>query len=409
MGVHKGCFDGHTAECIAGMFLKKACPKKRVIFLQFAHGEPLPPDELIAGKNFLLCDFAFKRKQTEHLLAVTKNLLVLDHHKTAQKELETVPDENKVFDMSRSGAMITWSYFFPDVPPPLFVKYVQDRDIWTYEMPHTDQFVAWLSTVPMRSQSYTNYLKDDDLTEARISEKGGPMHELNRHYINMGIRSVGFSLIQIGSDMFMVAGLNCANIGLKSDMGNRLMIEYPYVDCASVSHHDMKSGKNRYSLRSTKTAYDCSKIAEFYGGGGHRNASGASSIGPLTIVPSPSSVIIPNAYSLIESCYCSGFEINGKTYNVIYLNHASHKPELLKYLTRSRTGDSDVDVGSYLVNKRVDIFAIFHIKTHTYFEVQLGAHLTASQLKQIEEYFEMPSKDRRMSFHYDNCATDRLI
>lgn len=51
--------------------------------------------------------------------------------------------------MTHSGAMLTWFYFFPEIEPPLLIKYIEDRDIWTKALPNTDDFSSWFYTLPL--------------------------------------------------------------------------------------------------------------------------------------------------------------------------------------------------------------------------------------------------------------------
>ena len=72
---------------------------------------------------------------------------VLDHHKTAEEELRGLPYAK--FDMNKSGAMLAWEHFFPNGKPPRLVEYVQDRDLWKYELPVSREIAAVLRSFPM--------------------------------------------------------------------------------------------------------------------------------------------------------------------------------------------------------------------------------------------------------------------
>jgi hypothetical protein len=47
------------------------------------------------GKNVLVCDLSFRKEHIPSLLAVVNKLLILDHHKSAEKDLQDLPDVYK--------------------------------------------------------------------------------------------------------------------------------------------------------------------------------------------------------------------------------------------------------------------------------------------------------------------------
>jgi hypothetical protein len=50
--------------------------------------------------------------------------------------------------MNKSGATLAWAYFHPHEPVPLFVAYVEDRDLWRKALPGSDDFFAVYSILP---------------------------------------------------------------------------------------------------------------------------------------------------------------------------------------------------------------------------------------------------------------------
>lgn len=74
------------------------------------------------------------------LCANAKQLVILDHHKTNQEYISTLPKiDNLVvhFDLNRSGAQIAWDYFNPGVSRPWFIDYIGDRDLWAWKLPNS--------------------------------------------------------------------------------------------------------------------------------------------------------------------------------------------------------------------------------------------------------------------------------
>lgn len=74
------------------------------------------------------------------LCAIAKQVVIMDHHKTNQEYIDTLPKlDNLVvhFDLERSGAQIAWDYFNPGFSHPWFIDYIGDRDLWTWKLPNS--------------------------------------------------------------------------------------------------------------------------------------------------------------------------------------------------------------------------------------------------------------------------------
>ena len=64
------------------------------------------------GSEVYILDFSYPRQVMESLLSQHVKVIALDHHKTAQEALLGL--RGALFDMNRSGAMISWEYFHPE-------------------------------------------------------------------------------------------------------------------------------------------------------------------------------------------------------------------------------------------------------------------------------------------------------
>ena len=135
---HDPCADGTGAACIAWKYLSTKFPKRTVTYCPRAYNKQKQPD--VSGKNVLLCDITFDKAIMKNMMARANKLLILDHHKTAEIDLLDIPNNNKIFDMNRSGAMLAWDFFHPGVKPPLLVEYIQDRDNWTKKLPYINEY-----------------------------------------------------------------------------------------------------------------------------------------------------------------------------------------------------------------------------------------------------------------------------
>lgn len=126
---HGSCMDGLGAAWALSLFLPAHAE-----FVEGHYGNP-PAD--VEGKIVIMTDFSYKRAVLEDLAHKAKRLIVLDHHDSAEKDLEGLP--YAYFDQTRSGARLAWDYVSQMRDMPIFLvppvlAYIEDRDIWKWEM-----------------------------------------------------------------------------------------------------------------------------------------------------------------------------------------------------------------------------------------------------------------------------------
>ena len=90
----------------------------------------------------------------KRLIAEHPYLRLFDHHQTALQNLAGLP--GCVLDMERSGAMITWQTLTQEqagaspeqADAPDFIRYVQDRDLWCWQLPDSGIINAYIASMP---------------------------------------------------------------------------------------------------------------------------------------------------------------------------------------------------------------------------------------------------------------------
>ena len=142
---HANCNDGFGAAYAAWKLLGN-----RAEYIPCSHGTP-PPD--VKGKKVVCLDFSYNKKITKKLIKRADAFLIIDHHKSAMVELHDVP--NTRFDMTKSGAMLAWEFFHPGKEAPKFIQYIQDRDLWVWELPYSKEFSAAFDMVPWNFEEYS--------------------------------------------------------------------------------------------------------------------------------------------------------------------------------------------------------------------------------------------------------------
>lgn len=251
---HGNCADGFT-----GAWVVKAAHGHSVEFHAGVYQTP-PPD--VTGKDVILVDFSYKRPVMEQIVRQANSVLVLDHHKTAQADLDGLPDAEVVFDMDRAGARIAWDYYFPNRPPPPVLLHVEDRDLWRFALPKTREIQANIFSYPYTFEIWDRLMAADP---AVLAVEGEAIER--KHFKDIAeLVGVMQRPLRIGGYIVPAASLPYT---LTSDAGHRMAQGQPFAAC----YWDTPQGRV-FSLRSTDEGIDVSEIAKQYGGGGHRNASG---------------------------------------------------------------------------------------------------------------------------------------
>jgi oligoribonuclease NrnB/cAMP/cGMP phosphodiesterase (DHH superfamily) len=248
---HANCMDGFCAAWL----LHKLHPNAEFIPMNYGQS---PPD--VSGKNVIIADFSFKRPILLEMKEKAQSLLVLDHHKTAQADLEGL--DFCVFDMNKSGARIVQDFY--QFSPTKLVDYTEDRDLWRWKLLQSKEVNASLASYPKDFAIWDNL--EDRLKENFIS------------IVQEGMAILRYQ-DQVAKDHYSKPVLvtirghqvHCVNATtLFSDIAGKLAEGMPF----GVAWFRRQDGKYQFSLRSRNEAVDVSEIAKSFGGGGHRNAAG---------------------------------------------------------------------------------------------------------------------------------------
>lgn len=283
---HGNCDDGFGAAWV----VRRALGAGNVKFYPGVYQKEPPNCE---GLDVLMVDFSYKRPVLDALFRQANSLLILDHHKTAQEDLADIKEpfggadwkrhlDNvyqdrregcsqpyALFDMNRSGAGIAWDFFFPEETRPVFINYLEDRDLWRKQLPKGDEF-----TIALRS-----YPQDFKLWDIIFEEMEGLFVEgvaIQRYY-RLRVEEMKRSAYP--------AHINDAACWISNA---------PYFAASEVAgelcdhdgaqfgacYFEASGGRYQYSLRSHGD-FDVSAIAKQFGGGGHKNAAGFSSDTPV--------------------------------------------------------------------------------------------------------------------------------
>ena len=257
---HGLCADGFTAAWVVWKFYGEG----NVDFHAATHGDP-PPE--LDGRDVYIVDFSYPRPIMEEMIRRARTLTVIDHHITAEQDLEGLIRNDDVvdgvFDMEKSGCLLTWEWFFKAKAPPPALLAVSDRDLWKFERPGTREIFLALTSYPYDFAIWDTMMDDDRLESLR---QEGVTHYRKQQKDIAEIIAVGSHLITIAGHT--VPACNVPPIWA-SDAGHIMAQGHPFAACFWIDGEEIA-----FSLRSTPDGLDVSGIAKQFGGGGHKHAAG---------------------------------------------------------------------------------------------------------------------------------------
>jgi oligoribonuclease NrnB/cAMP/cGMP phosphodiesterase (DHH superfamily) len=264
---HANCNDGLAAAAVLHSIHGDTAK-----YVPVQYSKPHP--DVGVDDDIVIVDFSYPRQELKALAQQVRSVTVLDHHKTAEAELDGImADEDApttlyvAFDQEHSGAAMAWNHYQPDNPVPLFVELIEDRDLWKFEHnPATNDLNAGLELTDRTPATWVGYLFNEPLVglvikegQVVIRQKQATRRNLlnNVHWIKIG----EYSVPAVNSPVEI------------SDLGHEMLAANPSASFAVV-YFDTAEDRI-FSLRSrSEQDVDVSAIAKRYGGGGHKNAAG---------------------------------------------------------------------------------------------------------------------------------------
>mgnify|MGYP003418911173 FL=1 len=224
--------------------------------------------EGLTDKEIYIVDYSYHKEQLEQLVAANKSVVVIDHHETSRDAITSFA--GNVFDITRSGAVLTWQYFHPNEQIPKLLLYIEDQDLWHNSMEHTREFGAALGeyTQDFETWQQLNINLEDRLHFNKFIEHGDI---ISRFEDSLVAKMLAFSEKAVfeGNHIYV---LNAERI-YRSILGHQLAERNAKEGGVGMAIIYYKyDGAVHCSLRSVE-GFDVRVIAEKYGGGGHTNAA----------------------------------------------------------------------------------------------------------------------------------------
>lgn len=265
--LHHNDADGYCSAAIVNLAYKDNIDDE-FRFKSMMYNDPLPKIEI--NELVIIVDFSLNELQWNELKSLTKNIIWIDHHKTAIENPKYPSELDGVRKDGIAACELTWTYFFKQRIPEI-VKLIADYDVWTFKYGDRTKAVNHgLYEYPgfdtPDSQFWNNLLsyKTDRLL-MEVIETG---NIIKRH-----IESSNAKLVKRNGSFINFEGLRfCVlNTPIKTSMVFDSIDPKSY-DALSV--FTFNGVQWEISFYSPHNEIDLTPIAIKYGGGGHKNACG---------------------------------------------------------------------------------------------------------------------------------------
>ncbi len=282
---HEYCSDGTASAWI----VKRHNPLAKLVNCKAGQNPNLLNEE-IQNKKIIFVDICPSVDYLTSIAQLANKIVILDHHISAYRNVENM--ENKpenvftVFDMNKAGCMITWDFFNNQLTVPWFISYIQDRDLWKWELPNSKNINTALFeekhiTFNGLTSLYEKYITTEQINYfmEQLNERGAQINQFRNQLIEKESKKAIHCTFQFNDKSFNV-WLYSGPEDLRSDIGNALMqINFKNglrPDFAVNWRYDLASNEFWLSMRGEEWSPDLSVICKEYNGGGHPKASGCS-------------------------------------------------------------------------------------------------------------------------------------
>lgn len=281
--------------CAAAIALKHArAHGVSCSFVPMDHGRPM--EWMAFDENWFkhdrdecwLLDFSFEPLVMAKLRSVVGNNLVwIDHHKTAIEAAGEFADLKGVRDIADAACLLTWHFCFPNDPAPDAVRFIADRDTWTFARGDQTRWACeilaheihdagpladvWKSLLMPRDGRHGSGTLGRDVLEI-----GRYMYEARIRLLRAMARKYGETCSTQFQNPASPGGLIWTfsiNHPPSGDLGQVIKDMGHAIAHVFVDQYRPGGGWVRKHTLYSDTV-DVSAIAAQYGGGGHRGAAG---------------------------------------------------------------------------------------------------------------------------------------
>ena len=307
--------DGYCAAAIAKNYLVNAFDiPTEYDFIPYTYGMELPIKEVNEGETVYILDLALDEKifkLIKYCVESKAKVVHIDHHVSSNEFINKMNDsDKKILDQIKtfyvnelSATMLTFAYdcfnddekadvygtdFYltedmsvlqvgngDDARPyhvPLIIRYVNDYDLFTFELPETEAFEAGFRSYKHREEpwhkDWSKLFQAERALIPTIIEDGRIVIENDKKRYE-SIMKHAFVVDHVGDKEITCLCVN-TDSGTSKVFGDKIN-DFPM---ACMYYYDGSINKWKYAFRSHDNGENVSAIAVSFGGGGHVHAAG---------------------------------------------------------------------------------------------------------------------------------------
>lgn len=266
--------DDMDGKCAAAIALHDA--NKRLVpceCIPMQYNRQYDFNRIDVGEQVVIVDFSFSREDFDKILARTANIVWIDHHKSSIEKYADIAD--KILGLrstEKAGCVLTWEFYHGSGNIPYIVERIGDYDTWQFKFRETRVLHLGLQTVETNpeNRNWEEWLDDCEsdwgVEVYSLIDDGAAVKKFLDIKHEEKIQSTGFYA------KFEGLRAVCINERTNSDMFDSVDPDTYDVMIPFV----FDGRKYSFSVYSKRPEVDCAKLAEKYGGGGHKGAAGFS-------------------------------------------------------------------------------------------------------------------------------------
>lgn len=233
----------------------------RARYIPYRHGDVPKTD--FSGADVYFIDLCYPLPELQLVKKANRRIVIIDHHKSNADKIAFA--DASLYKMEHSGSVLAWMYFHPKTVIPKLLTFIEDTDLGNWKLPHTKEAFAYIGAHPYNFKEWDRLARTFDhavlrkkaLAEGKLvlAREKGIVEELAADAEEVEFE--GYRCFAANSPMLVTA------------IGTELTRRKPPISIVWAK----RAGHYRVSLRSVGEV-DVAKIAQKYGGGGHKNAAG---------------------------------------------------------------------------------------------------------------------------------------
>lgn len=257
---HSHCPDGFASALCAWLHFGKSAE-----YLALNHDQQ-PPD--VTGRSVFVLDIVFSREVMDRVSRQADTLVVLDHHKSAANDMRGFRClcGQVHFNLNKSACRLSWEYFHPNEDAPALIRYVEDNDLYRFQIPGSMEYLAALTAGPYSFSRWAAILAMSSPEMEAFMQRGKVIQAHARKLAeSMAVEAYP---VEVNGHQGLMAN---APFVLHTEVGqilNRQSGTFSLMWCM-----DNHGSRVRIGLRSVDD-FDLIPLAKAFGGGGHPNSAG---------------------------------------------------------------------------------------------------------------------------------------